>query len=282
MIGKGQQTVLRRRTDLGDVADDFESMEQQHGSQVATISRQIAERMYAELMGTASHDLRSLLTPASIRVRMLLDRAMTGQVTPAELQKHLPRIVTAMADVIQLIDDIRQFSQPIPTQRRRERLVPLIQDAIENAQACFLKSGHDPGRISVRTQVPDGLMINSSKVHLVVAFTNLIQNALDGFRSQWNLARPCWISITAEMTEPGWVEIVIEDNGVGFGENDLKQIREFIPGYKTMKHDGTGFGLPTARRYIEAHGGTLEIDSQIQAGTKVRIVLPLEAWEDAE
>jgi two-component system, cell cycle sensor histidine kinase PleC len=50
-----------------------------------------------------------------------------------------------------------------------------------------------------------------------------------------------------------------------------------------MKHDGTGFGLPTARRYIEAHGGTLDIDSQVQAGTKVRIVLPLEAWgEEAE
>ncbi|MCA8993645.1 MAG: hypothetical protein KDA88_16775 [Planctomycetaceae bacterium] len=44
-----------------------------------------------------------------------------------------------------------------------------------------------------------------------------------------------------------------------------------------MKHDGTGFGLPTARRYIEGHGGSLDIDSQIQAGTKVRIVLPIES-----
>ena len=122
MIGKGQQTVIRRRTDLGSVADDFESLERLHGSQAAKMSRQIAERMYAELMGAASHNLRSLLTPASLSARMLLDRATTGQITQAELQKHLRRIVTVMADVIQLMDDIRQFSQPIPPQRRRERL----------------------------------------------------------------------------------------------------------------------------------------------------------------
>ncbi|MGE0373911.1 MAG: ATP-binding protein [Planctomycetaceae bacterium] len=47
-----------------------------------------------------------------------------------------------------------------------------------------------------------------------------------------------------------------------------------------MKHDGTGFGLPTARRYIEGHGGTLDIDSQVQAGTKVRIVLPIDECGD--
>ena len=277
MIGKGQRTTLRRRTALGSVDDDYETLDRLYGSQVATMSRRIAERMYAELMGTASHNLRSLLTPASICARMLLDRATTGQITPAELQKHLQRIITAMADLIQLLDDVRQFSQPIPPQRRRERLSSLIRNAIENAQACFVKNGHDPDRIPVRTQVPDELMIDASKVHLVVAFTNLIQNALDGFRSRKELGGPCWIGITAATTEPGLVEIVIEDNGMGFGAAELRQIRKFIPGQTTLKHDGTGFGLPIARRYIEAHGGTLEIDSQQGVGTRVTLKLPLAA-----
>jgi len=71
------------------------------------------------------------------------------------------------------------------------------------------------------------------------------------------------------------VDLVIEDNAIGFGTEDLRLIRQFIPGQTTLKHDGTGFGLPTAKRYIEAHGGSLEIDSQEGVGTRVSLRLPL-------
>ena len=108
-----------------------------------------------------------------------------------------------------------------------------------------------------------------------VAFTNLIQNALDGFRPRLEQDGPLWINVQAQVTQPGRVDIVIEDNAIGFGAEDLRQIRQFIPGQTTLKHDGTGFGLPTAKRYIEAHGGSLEIDSQEGVGTRVSMRLPL-------
>ncbi len=272
---KGQQTSSRRRMVLGSVADDYEMMERLHGTLATKMSRQIAERLYDVLVGATIHNMRGLLTPASSSAQTLLNRVTTGKVTQAELQKHLKRIIDATADLTQLMDDVRRFSQQIPTERRRERLSSLVHEASENAKACFVKSGHDPSLISLRILVPDEITIDASKVHIVVAFTNLIQNALDGFRPKLDQDGPLWINVQAQVTQPGRVDIVIEDNAIGFGAEDLRQIRQFIPGQTTLKHDGTGFGLPTSKRYIEAHGGSLEIDSQEGVGTRVSMRLPL-------
>ncbi len=272
---KGQQTSSRRRLVLGGVADDYEMMERLHGTLATKMSRQIAERLYDVLVGATIHNMRGLLTPVSGSAQTLLNRVASGKVTPAELQKHLKRIVDATADLSQLMDDVRRYSQQVPTERRRERLSSLVHEASENAKACFTKSGHDPSLISLQVHVPDEVTIDASKVHIVVAFTNLIQNALDGFRPRLDQDGPFWINVQAQVTQPGRVDIVIEDNAVGFGAEDLRQIRQFIPGQTTLKHDGTGFGLPTSKRYIEAHGGSLEIDSQEGIGTRVSMKLPL-------
>lgn len=272
---KGQQTSSRRRLMLGGVADDYELMERLHGTLATKMSRQIAERLYDVLVGATIHNMRGLLTPVSGSAQALLDRVTSRKATPAELLKHLKRIVDATSDLSQLMDDVRRYSQQVPTERRRERLSSLVQEACENATACFAKNGYDPGRISLQNLVPDEITIDASKVHIVVAFTNLIQNALDGFRPKLDQDGPFWINVQAQVTQPGRVEIVIDDNAAGFGEEDLRQIRQFIPGQTTLKHDGTGFGLPTSKRYIEAHGGSLEIDSQEGVGTRVSMRLPL-------
>lgn len=272
---KGQQAASRRRLNLGGVADDYEMMERLYGTLATKMSRQIAERLYDVLVGGTIHNMRGLLTPASSSAQALLNGATKGNVTQAELLKHLNRIVDATADLNQLMDDVRRYSQQVPTERRRERLACLFQTACDNAKDCFAKTGHDPSLICLRIQITHDITIDASKVHLVVAFTNLIQNAFDGFRPRTDQAGPFWIAITAQITEPGLVDIVIEDNAIGVGAEDLRQIRQFIPGQTTLKHDGTGFGLPTAKRYIEAHGGSLEIDSQEGVGTRVSLRLRL-------
>ncbi|MFV0442081.1 MAG: ATP-binding protein [Planctomycetaceae bacterium] len=277
---KGKQTSARRRLDLGGVADDYKLMERLHGTLATKMSRQIAERLYDVLVGATIHNMRGLLTPATSSTQALLGRLEEGQVKPAEMKKHLRRIVDATTDLGRLMDDVRRYSQQVPSERRRERLSSLITKSLENAKACFCQSGHDVELIALRIDVPDHLTIDASKVHLVVALTNLFQNSFEAFKPVMDQAGPFWIAITAHADEDGEVAITIEDNGIGFGEEDLRQIRQFIPGQTTLKHDGTGFGLPTAKRYIEAHGGSLEIDSQEGVGTQVRIRLPLTIDEE--
>ncbi len=272
---KGQQTSARRRLVMGGVADDYELMERLHGTLATKMSRQIAERLYDVLVGATIHNMRGLLTPVCSSSQSLLSRLEDGQATPEELKKHLKRIVDATTDLGRLMDDVRCYSQQIPTERRRERLAGLIAESIDNAKACFAQCGHDVDLIELRISVPRDVTIDASKVHLVVALTNLLQNSFEAFKPVMDQVGPFWIAISAHTEDADIVAITIEDNGVGFGEDDLRQIRQFIPGQTTLKHDGTGFGLPTAKRYFEAHGGSLEIDSQESEGTTVRIRLPL-------
>jgi signal transduction histidine kinase len=72
-----------------------------------------------------------------------------------------------------------------------------------------------------------------------------------------------------------WVELRVEDDGMGLSEQELSDVRQFIPG-KTSKPGGTGFGLPIAQRYVSFHGGTVEIESVDGKGTIVAVRLPLE------
>lgn len=77
------------------------------------------------------------------------------------------------------------------------------------------------------------------------------------------------------------IQVTVRDYGAGLAEEDLRELQEFVPGRTSKKTSGTGFGLPIARRYVLAHGGSLEIDSQMGSGTVVTITLPLEQ-EEAE
>jgi signal transduction histidine kinase len=277
---KGQQLSARRRQMLGGLADDYELMEKLHGSLATKMSRQIAERLYDVLVGATIHNMRGLLTPVTSSAQSLLNKANEGRVDPAELRKHLKRIVDATGDLSRLMEEVRRYSQQVPTERRRERLQTLVSESVENAKACFSQSGHDVALVSLRVDVPAEITVDVSKVHLVVALTNLLQNSFDAFKPVMDQVGPFWIAVSAHLDDAGEVAITIEDNGVGFGKDDLRQVRQFIPGQTTLKHDGTGFGLPTAKRYIEAHGGSLEIDSEENKGTRVQIRLPLTETEE--
>lgn len=272
---KGQQVSSRRRQMLGGVADDYELMEKLHGALATKMSRQIAERLYDVLVGATIHNMRGLLTPVCSSAQSLLNKVIDGRIDASDLRKHLKRIVDATGDLSHLLEEVRRYSQQVSRERTRERLQSLVAESLENAKACFSQTGHDVELISLRIEVPAEITVEVSKVHLVVALTNLLQNSFEAFKPVMDQVGPFWIAVSAHADDAGDVTVTIEDNGIGFGEDDLRQIRQFIPGQTTLKHDGTGFGLPTAKRYIEGHGGSLEIDSQEHQGTQVRIRLPL-------
>lgn len=274
---RGEKIALAKADRPGALATEYVAMEKLYGSLPTRKARRIVEKHFDLLVGGTVHNMRGLLTPIKHYADEL--KSLAKSTTPSRmlLNQHSDAIVTRLADLEQFLDDMRAYAQPIPTLRRRERLIDLVGEASEAARRHFEGTGYDPSKIELRVAVAGSLTVEVARHQVLSVLTNLLRNAFEAFRPLRDEVGPFWIAISASI-DIDHVSIVIEDNGVGFGEDDLKQIREFIPGRKTMKHDGTGFGLPTARRYIEGHGGTLDIDSQIQAGTKVRIVLPIEEW----
>jgi signal transduction histidine kinase len=81
------------------------------------------------------------------------------------------------------------------------------------------------------------------------------------------------IRVTAGCDDGG-VRLSITDTGLGLSEDELHSVRQFIPGRSSKGKLGTGFGLPIARRNIQANGGDLRIESLLDEGTQVTIWLP--------
>src|SRR5215469_7966915 len=76
----------------------------------------------------------------------------------------------------------------------------------------------------------------------------------------------------------GTLRIRIRDTGIGIGTQDIPLVQQ--PFYRVNsvlygKHQGAGLGLPFAKSVVELHGGTLEIESELDVGTTVTVTLPL-------
>lgn len=113
--------------------------------------------------------------------------------------------------------------------------------------------------------------------HLIlVALANILKNAYEAFADGPNMLRPGVIAVSARRTDEDLVEIVVQDNGMGICPADLEEITNFVPGKTTKKNLGTGFGLPIAQRNLAAHGGSIGITSEVDKGTTVTCILPIE------
>jgi signal transduction histidine kinase len=102
---------------------------------------------------------------------------------------------------------------------------------------------------------------------LAEALRNIIGNACEAMPNGGTLHL-----ITTLSRVSGFVEISIADSGPGIPREDLERIFNL---YFTTKKNGNGLGLPLALRAIDLHDGTMDVRSEVGAGTTVLIRLPL-------
>jgi two-component system, cell cycle sensor histidine kinase PleC len=85
------------------------------------------------------------------------------------------------------------------------------------------------------------------------------------------------VRITADGSADGGVSVMVEDTGIGMAASDIpKALTVFgqVDNVFTRKADGAGLGLPLSKSLIEAHGGTLAVESELGKGTRVTVTLP--------
>jgi signal transduction histidine kinase len=109
-----------------------------------------------------------------------------------------------------------------------------------------------------------------------VALANVVKNAVEAYATGPKAIERGVVWVRAQVVGDEVVEIVVEDQGMGISVEDLEELRQFTPGKTTKRNQGTGFGLPIARRNTRAHGGELSIVSQEGVGTTVTMTLPLD------
>jgi signal transduction histidine kinase len=100
---------------------------------------------------------------------------------------------------------------------------------------------------------------------LQVVFQNILMNAAQAMEGQGR------IEVTITGTD-GRCRVAVADRGPGMPDHTREKA---FDAFFTTKHRGTGLGLPIAKRVVDAHGGTIQIDVPPEGGTTISVDLPL-------
>jgi signal transduction histidine kinase len=148
---------------------------------------------------------------------------------------------------------------------------------------------HPGMEFSIQKPGNGGLMVDADAALLEQAFTNILANAVDAchgkgivnvlvgtsrhFTEAVRLNRQVERLLPAQSgKEEEFIRIHIRDNGPGISPEI--QDRIFVP-FFTTKKTGTGIGLPLAQKIVHAHGGVLDMNSEVGKGTEFIIKIPM-------
>jgi len=269
---KDDRASGRKRKSADQVHQLLKTIEADFGKTAAAKALRMCERYSELLVGSMVHDLRSILTHLKTNCHMLIEET-TGERKPKS-QRSAARIRNDLEFLEKTIQDMEIFTQPIPAQRRLERLAQVAADALELARNNVRKENLDPAAVEVQVDVPESLVVEIARHQIVMAVANVVKNAFEAFADGGRL-RPGRIEISAALSGEQ-VTIVVRDDGRGMSDEESRGPLLFTPGRRNKtKKQSTGYGLPIAARNFAAHGGTLLLESREDEGTTVTMTLPL-------
>ena len=219
-----------------------------------------------EYLTFVMHDLRTPLNAISLSaqvLQMLLSNsvgedAITMLKTLHRNIQHLDRFVRKIIDE----NTILQTEMGVDLHRRVVDLWPLVEMLLRDLQPVALSN-----RTQLINQVPYDLSVYADASLLLRILQNLIANAI-------RYSPEGVIKISAYENEAdGTVECSVVDNGSGIPAELLPKV--FDKGETDSENGGgMGLGLAIVKKFVEAHGGSVSVESELSAGSKFRFSLP--------
>jgi signal transduction histidine kinase len=267
-IGRGDletRIPVNRADELGSLAQEFNHM---------AVKLKELDRLKDDFVSSVSHELRSPLAAISGYVELLTSRPLE-EITFEKRQKAFSIIQESTSRLTHFINDILDLAK-IKAGRIELRRMPFdLKKAANEIMGLFApvfeKKGLTVG-VDVSRDVPV-ISVDEDKIRQVL--TNLVSNAIQFTPRGGN------ISVSGRL-ESGQVLVSVADTGVGIPRDSLKNIfdrfkqangqKERAPGLSK----GTGLGLAIAKGIVEAHGGHIWVESELDKGSEFKFTLPRE------
>lgn len=180
-----------------------------------------------------------------------------------EVETAMGRVISEGRRASDIVKRIRAFLSKAPTEPAELSVASLIEEASALVERELARAG-----VQLSIKAPEGLpTILGDRVQLQQVLVNLMVNASQAMADQPGDRR---LAVAAS-AGGGRVEITVSDTGPGIAPEDLQRL--FDP-FFTTKADGMGMGLAICRTTVEAHGGTLTVESVPPDGATFRLSLP--------
>ncbi|HEY8946430.1 MAG TPA: HAMP domain-containing sensor histidine kinase [Polyangiaceae bacterium] len=257
------RAAVRRGDELGELARAFDDM-----------ADRIAELRRSEkaLLANISHELRTPLA----RIRLALELLADGDSRKATT--YLEDIGDDLGELERMLDDVMTAARlDLAQDAGTDGLLPLRVEhlsvrALLDASAARFARRHPERRLDCVFRL-DSERLAADPPLLRRAVDNLLDNAVKFSEAGTSL------SLSGALDAPRKkVLIEVQDQGIGIPKEDLPHIFEpFFRGdpSRTRATGGVGLGLALAKRVVEAHGGTLAVESEVGSGARFLIALPL-------
>jgi len=234
-----------------------------------------ASRHKSEFLANMSHELRTPLNAIIGFSEVLLER-MFGEVNAKQVE-YLEDILSSGRHLLSLINEILDLSKVEAGRMELEIAVFDLPQALESALTLVRERATRRGlTLDLSLDERLGTFVGDErKIRQVVL--NLLSNAVkftpEGGR----------VGVAATLAD-GAVQIAVTDTGIGIAPEDQEAIfEEFrqVGGDYSQKREGTGLGLTLAKKFVELHGGTIWVKSEVGRGSTFTFTLPVRPWAES-
>lgn len=232
------------------------------------VERKRNETLRQEWIANISHDLKTPLSPIKGYAEILTDSEYI--VTSEDAKKYGTIILRNVKNVEIIVENLNFTYQlkngMLPLNRKDGNIVRLLKEVIIN----ILNHPEYEERNIIFCSSEEKVNFNFDSTLLVRAFTNLLYNSV--------IHNVPGTTIKVSISEEDKIHINIKDNGKGMGEEDLKKLfeRYYRGTNSAVNVKGSGLGMAIAKEIIEAHEGSISVESKLNVGTNINIEFPKE------
>ena len=221
-------------------------------------------QLRADFISNVTHELKTPLTSIQLFTEsILLNRIKSA----AHKKEYLQIILKETESLKRMINNILDFSKKEKGKWDYHfemlNLTSLLNDAIHDLEYWL-----EEKKFSLRKEIEDNITINGDSAALKQAFINLLNNAM-----KFSVTRK---EITVRLRREGEsILIQVEDKGIGIPDDQQKLIFQafYRVGQKNSEDiSGTGLGLSVVKETVEAHHGTVNVESQLNEGSTFTVL----------
>lgn len=224
------------------------------------------EKLRREFSANVSHELKTPITSISGYADLLRN----GMVKPGDVEQFAEKIYKESERLINLVNDIIKLSR-LDEKKVGIDVVSVKMDDLARQVKESLYPVTDKYKVYFELDV-ESIRITAVELMMEELLYNLCENAI-----KYN--RPGGYVKLGIHGDQSQIHITVEDNGIGIPKDCQSRIFERF--YRVDKSHskqigGTGLGLAIVKHVVEYYEGQIEIDSDVDAGTKIQVILPLE------